>query len=270
MTDHETPSDQRMMNMLKDIANTLDPDIVMTGDCPSKNATGKMPLLDCQIWVEHSERFPHGQILFSHYRKPMASKLTIQRTSALPQRQKITILSQEVFRILRNSHPKAGEVWKNDISDFAQRMKNSGWDEETRERVIKQGFTGWIRVLSKEQFQNEPRYRHHDYKRKERNDVKTDKKNNWFKTSDTDETEAVMMIDATPDSELKTIIEDEIKNTKLKIRVIERPGPKHQYSLMSTNVNERPKCQKPCMICETKGGGNCRTKSSVYEIVCDE
>ena len=270
MTDHETPSDQRMMNMLKDIANTLDPDIVMTGDCPSKNATGKMPLLDCQIWVEHSERFPHGQILFSHYRKPMASKLTIQRTSALPQRQKITILSQEVFRILRNSHPKAGEVWKNDISDFAQRMKNSGWDEETRERVIKQGFTGWIRVLSKEQFQNEPRYRHHDYKRKERDEVKNDKKNNWFKTSDTDETEAVMMIDATPDSELKTIIEDEIKNTKLKIRVIERPGPKHQYSLMSTNVNERPKCQKPCMICETKGGGNCRTKSSVYEIVCDE
>ena len=112
--------------------------------------------------------------LHSHFRKPMASKLTIQRSSALPHQQKITILSQEIFRILRNSHPKAGDVWKDDISDYAQRMKNSGWDEETRERVIKQGFTGWIRVISKEHFQDEPRYRHHDYKRSERNKLKSD------------------------------------------------------------------------------------------------
>ena len=44
--DQNTPSDLRMMNMLKDIANTLDGDIVMTGDCPSNNANSKMPLLN--------------------------------------------------------------------------------------------------------------------------------------------------------------------------------------------------------------------------------
>ena len=65
--DQNTPSDLRMMNMLKDIANTLDGDIVMTGDCPSNNANSKMPLLDCQVWIEQSERFPRGQILHSHF-----------------------------------------------------------------------------------------------------------------------------------------------------------------------------------------------------------
>ena len=66
-------------------------------------------------------------------------------------------------------------------------------------------------------------------------EVKEINKNNWFKTNENDDTEAVMMTDATPDAELKTIIEKEIENMKLKIRVIERPGPKNQLTLMSTN-----------------------------------
>ena len=261
--------DFKMMNILKDIANKLDKDIVMTGDCPSNNPSGKMPLLDCQIWMEQNEVYPSGQILYNHYRKPMASKLTIQRNSALPQQQKITIMTQEVLRILRNTHPMTGDVWKKDISDFAQRMKNSGWDESSRIRVIKQGIVGWMRILSREHFLGEPRFRHFDYNREARDKKKMDKKNNWFKNSENDDTEAVLMIDATPNSELKTIIDNEIKSTKLKIRVIERPGPKHQFTMLATNSNSRPKCEKSCLVCETKNGGNCRTKGVVYELLCE-
>ena len=266
--DINIPGDERMVTLLKDIANVLDSDIQMTGDCPSANPNKKMPLLDCQVWMEQSERFPAGQILFSHYRKPMASKLTIQRESALPFSQKITILSQEVFRILRNTHPKSGDIWKQDVSDFAQRMKNSGWDPQTRLRVIKQGITGWFRVIEKEVLNNEPRYRHHNYQRGERNQAKKAKKDNWYKNSENDDTEAVMMIDATPNAELKEIIEKEINKSDLKIRAIERPGPKHLFTMMATNSNTRPKCKKHCPVCTTKNGGNCRTKSTVYELTC--
>ena len=200
----------------------------------------------------------------------MASKLTIQKHSALPQQQKITIMSQEVFRVLRNTHPSTGDVWKKDVSEFAQRMKNSGWDEAIRIRVIKQGIMGWIKVISREHFLGEPRFRHFYHNREARDKNKLEKKNNWFKTSENDDTEAVLMIDATPNSELKTIIDNEIKSTNLKIRVVERPGPKHAFSMLATNNNSRPMCEKSCLVCETKGGGNCRTKGIVYELLCDE
>ena len=55
----------------------------------------------------------------------------------------------------------------------------------------------------------------------------------------------------------------------MKIRVIERPGPKHQFTMLATNSNSRPKCDKKCLVCDTKDGGNCRSKGIVYELLCD-
>ena len=105
----------------------------------------------------------------------MVSKFTLQRDSALPLKQQITIMSQEVLRIMRNSHPDSGDYWKEDTSDFAQRMFNSGWDKAMRLRVNKSGITGWFKILGKEMNNNIPRYRHRNFMREERDKAKIDK-----------------------------------------------------------------------------------------------
>jgi hypothetical protein len=167
----------------------------------------------------------------------MASNLTIQKDSALPQQQQITIMTQEVLRILRNTHPNSGDFWKQDLTDFMQRMKNSSWPEQIRLRVLKAGIVGWCRILSKEINMNEPRYRSVDYKKDERQQAKKDKKENWFKSPKLPpelQPNSVLIIDASPGSQVLKIFENEIKKTKLKIRCIERPGPKIQYTAVST------------------------------------
>ena len=78
-----------------------------------------------------------------------------------------------------------------------------------------------------------------------------------------------LLIEQKFNNTIKTIFEEELKKSSLKVRVIERPGPKVQYTAMATNAHPREKCQTgECMICDTKGGGNCRSKEITYEITC--
>ena len=74
--------DIRMINLILDIGNSIDKDIELTGDCPSLNPNNFMPLLDTQVSLIKSQDYPAGEIVFRHYRKPMASNLTIQKDSA--------------------------------------------------------------------------------------------------------------------------------------------------------------------------------------------
>ena len=66
------------------------------------------------------------------------------------------------------------------------------------------------------------------------------------------------------------MIEGVINESTIKMRVIERPGPKHQDTMIATNANEKQKCEKinTCLVCNTDKGGDCRKKEVVYEITC--
>ena len=150
-------------------------------------------------------------------------------------------------------------------------MKNSKWPECIRLRVIKSGISGWLKILSREINTNEPRYRHYSYNRTARNLEKENKKDTWYKTKGMpeDQPKACLIIDATPDNEFKSIFENEINKSELKIGIMERPGPKNQFALMATNNNQKPKCTAPnCLVCATDKGGDCRAKEVVYELKC--
>ena len=99
------------------------------------------------------------------------------------------------------------------------------------------------------------RYRSVTYKQTERAQAKLDKKNNWFKSNKLPpelQPDAVLVIDASPGGEVLKIFETEIKKSKLKIRCVENPGPKHQFSAMATNHNPKNKCPpSTCLVCDT-------------------
>ena len=155
-----------------------------------------------------------------------------------------------------------------------QRLKNSQWGEALRTRILKAGTIGWFRILNKEINEDEPRYRHVDYKREDRDLAKAAKKDNWFKSSKLPadkQANAVLIVDASPGGEVKSIFEKEIAKSTLNIRVVERPGMKQQFIAMATNENPKPKCPpSTCLICDTEKGGYCRAKEVVYEVGCKE
>ena len=110
----------RTMREVVRMGNSLSTMIQLTGDCPSANQSGKMPLLNTQVWVEENK------LMHENYRKPMANPLTMLAMSAMPAKMKRTVV-----RIKRNiSLELPWETTVKHLNDFSSRMRASGYDEK--------------------------------------------------------------------------------------------------------------------------------------------
>ena len=69
-------ADIRSMAANEAVANTLDPNLQFTSDCPSQHQNGKLPILDIQVWRED------GKVCQTFYRKDFASVQTFLKASA--------------------------------------------------------------------------------------------------------------------------------------------------------------------------------------------
>ena len=77
----------------------------------------KLPFLDTAIWMDYKdENCPQGKLMHKHYKKAMASKVGVQVESAINERVKRTINTQEVIRALRNCHEDLPDEEKNEVS----------------------------------------------------------------------------------------------------------------------------------------------------------
>ena len=94
LIENEVKGDRRTLDILTEMANTIDPDIRMSSEVPSDFSEGMLPFLDTQMWVDEST----GKVLWKHYEKPMNSRIVMGKRSALDDRTKRTIHTQEVLR----------------------------------------------------------------------------------------------------------------------------------------------------------------------------
>ena len=133
------------------MGSSINPDIKLTGDCPSLNASKMMPALDVQLWVEG------GRVKYQHFRKSMANNMVMMKSSAQPDKTKRTSLTQEGIRILRNTslelpwHVAAGH-----LSHLSSRMRASGYEEQFRLEVIKSAVEGFNKMVEAEKSGGRP------------------------------------------------------------------------------------------------------------------
>ena len=84
------------------IANTIDSSIKMEASVPSDFANKKLPLLNTQVWIENTKEGP--QVRYEFYEKPMATRLLVDKESAIGERERRTIHTQGLIRVIRNCH----------------------------------------------------------------------------------------------------------------------------------------------------------------------
>ena len=253
------------------IANTIDSSIVMEAAVPSDFETQKLPLLNCQIWIEKDK---NGQkIRYEHYSKPMASILEVQNESAMPDKMKRATLVQGGITRLLNTSIELGEEKQNEIlSKYMKKLQSSNYSHKTRLQILKSIKNGWKKILSKAQSGERPLHRHREFEEEKRINDKESKMKNWFKQDG--KFESVFMIPATPDSILKKFFEEKAKIYNLKIKFVERSGMKlGNYLKKFDKTNMKEQCgQKDCMICKhsEKTNTKCRIPNIVYKISCIE
>ena len=76
-TDNDVQEDRRTMEEVANVASSIHSSIMVTSDYPSNRLSGRMPLLDLEVWVEEEE-----EVMFNFIEKPMASIFTIPVSSA--------------------------------------------------------------------------------------------------------------------------------------------------------------------------------------------
>ena len=100
---------------------------------------GWLPTLDTALKVT-----PQNQVTFKFYEKPEGAKNTIHARTAMGENSKYQILSQEMVRRLMNTSNGLPdkEYWQ--ITDnFADKLKNSGYNVEQIRRIVIAGAKGY-------------------------------------------------------------------------------------------------------------------------------
>ena len=99
-------------------------------------------MLDIQVWVENGEDGKQ-RLLHEYYEKPVTSDLVVMAQFALPTRTKMTVLSQEIIRMMRNTAKgeKVEEKAKI-LTGLMKKMAKSGYAEKERKDVLRSGLDG--------------------------------------------------------------------------------------------------------------------------------
>lgn len=269
-TDREIPADKRTMEIIKTIANSIDPMIKVTIDVPSDHHDKKVPMLDIKVWLDEED----NQLNYIFYQKEMKNRKVMMKSSAMPYKQKMTVLSQEVFRRLHNTEPELPEKFKNDILDtFMEDLMISGYKEKERFIILKNGMKTYENLKKKANEELRPFYRPKNFEKKERKQKKRNIKYNWFAKKNAKYT-SVMFVNPTPNSELLKMLEKTENRHKLdenkRVKFVEKSGVKIVNILQSDPFATN--CTKEdCIACKSLGNGgftNCRKSNVTYEMQC--
>ena len=199
-------------DFIKDVGNSIDPSIQLEVDVPSNHEDGKMPILDLKVWMREveTEEGLKRKILHEHYVKDIANKHVIERDSAMSLQNKRRILTQMCLRVLlNNSKYLSLEESRERVNFFMRRMQASGYDKRFRYEVLKSAVNAYEKMNND---MNRPLYRGKESNTPLRRKVRKKEKQGWFKKGGC---ESVLFVQATPNSELKRRIQEEIDNNNI-------------------------------------------------------
>ena len=263
--DEQIPADERTMRLLQQVASYVHPSIRLTIDCPSRHVDGKCPMLDVKMWIAlvNQER----KIVYEHYEKEMTTKAVIHARSAISMQVKRTVLTQEVLRILLHcSEYVEWEAVCGHVNGFLKKMQYSGYTQPFRYNVVKSALDARKTIKEKEALGIRPINRPKEWRWKERQEEKQQKKRTWYKKGGFD---SVLFVPSTPGGKLKSMYQSEISKSGIRIKVVEKTGMTLKEQLQVSNPFKPAQCgRRDCFVCTSGGKGNCNTEGVTYQINC--
>ena len=278
--DESKPVEEITMNVIKEIANSLDDMIKFEVDYPEKNKSGKIPILDIEASINKSKQ---NKLEFEFYEKPTKNKFVMLSDSAIPSKQKRTILTQECLRRLRNTQIDLGkEVQTKHLNKFMIKMKNSGHSEQYRKQILDSTLKAFDEMIEADHSGERPLYRSKNWQKEIRKEKKKNNHLNWYKTGgsypNAEEYKTVLIVPVTKDGILAKEVrqrEFEInKNGNTRVKVVEDGGVQLKNFLVKKDPFPTLKCEtNKCFICKSEKSENlrfaCNSDNVGYQLQCD-
>merc|ERR1712240_150694 len=122
------------------MGDKLVPGLKLTYEIPELHENKKCPMLDFQVWAEMEEGGENVVLRHTFYEKATASPLVFHASSAYGWKPKITTLAEELGRRFTNMDKMHTEEERSQIvTNFLQKLTDSGYRKEHREEIIKSG-----------------------------------------------------------------------------------------------------------------------------------
>ena len=180
-TDADKTDGEISMEVIVEVAQSIDGMIKFTYDIPENYKHGKLPVLDVEINVNKLER---NRIGFEFFEKPTRNKRVMLEDAAIPPNQKRTILTQECLRRLRNTKYELGEeVRIKHLNNFMLKLKNSGYGTKYRTEILDSALIAYEKIISEDRAGIKPLYRSRDYNKEERDQNKINRNLIGIKTA---------------------------------------------------------------------------------------
>ena len=281
---------QRTSQELCHAMNSIYSNIKFTIETESDFSNKRLPTLDFDLWVEEG-----NYLRYSFYEKPMKNPFCIMQQSAMSNKTKIQILSQDLVRRMLNVGDNVSQDERNKIvDDYTDRLIRSGYSEAQVRDIIVSGLTGYERKKTKAANEKAPLHRPAATTLNIRLHKKLTERENWFKNQKQKEQKAtktknkhenetavtipvvsVMFTPFTPESQLlQKLRKVEAKVSSLtgdKIQHVERAGTKLRYLLVSSDPWSNVKCgSNKCLVCTNPYNTNfsCKKRNVSYKTYC--
>ena len=266
------------MEIIQEVAESIDDIVKFTVDLPSKHENGKIAILDIEAKINKDEG---NRIEYEFYEKPSKNKRVILENSALPFKQKRTILTQECLRRLRNTMVDLGEETRNKhLDNYMLKLKNSGYSIKFRTDILDSALNAFEKIMKDDKEGIKPLFRDREWNKEERAKDKKNKKLNWYNGGSKNEIEykTVLFVPVTKGGklvkELKQREEEINRFSKERIKIVEGGGVQMKDFMVKKNPFPSTKCEKKkCIICESNVDGKvqipCNSNNVGYQLVCD-
>ena len=167
------------MEIVRQIADKVNPMLKFTLDVPSQHEDGKIAVLDLKVNINESM---NNRIDYEFYEKPTKNPKILQADSAINAASKRTILTQECLRRIRNTKVELGNDIRNKhLNEFMVKMKNSGQKKLYRRQILQSSLHAFEKMLEEDKNGTKPLFRDGKWNKENRMKSKENKKNNWYK-----------------------------------------------------------------------------------------
>ena len=241
------------MEVIQNVANSINPMIKLTVDTPCNHDDGKLPVLDIKVDVNHEK---DNRIDFEFFEKPTKNPCVILASSALSNSQKRTILTQECLRRLRNTKLELGlEIQNKHLNVFMLKLKNSGYSKKFRKEIVDSALKAFEKMVTDHKSGVKPLYRSKEWNKEDREKSKLNKKHNWWnKEGAKIQYKSVLFVTPTPGGllagELRKREAELNKHSTERLKIVEKGGLKVKDILSSKSSSQKSKCsQKSCPLC---------------------
>ena len=188
--------------------------------------------------------------MHEYYMKYVASKAVLNTISAVTHSMKQTVLPHEALRVILNCSREL--PWERVVfflNDFMARVQFSGYGASFRYQILNSAFAAYDRMLKSDTDGSRPLHRPRGWNSDERVNEKGAKKVEWYKRGGY---ESVVLVPATPKSALQKTFKEALRDSGLRVRVVERAGHTAKSFLQMSDHFRTPTCGKDdCFISST-------------------